>query len=274
MTVSVGDTLEDAVERMVTVPGMVVLVSFLAFRLTNPAVYRTFFARGAEFALREAGGYTLGDVERELLERGYADLLPVLDVVRQTGMDVSFPVAVAMLAALPFVAELLHVVGVRAFAARDPNSVPVGEITSGLVGAYAKSLVANFVAVVLIALGTLLFLVPGLALTVLFFFVRQRIVLAGDGVFAAISESYALVKENAVPMVVLGVVFWLTWAVVTFVVGTIPLGGLSGAAGRTAGTVVIVFGISMLTSAYLQAVGGVGGAAAAASADHSDALGA
>ncbi|QLH83271.1 hypothetical protein [Halosimplex pelagicum] len=273
MTVSVGDTLEDAVERMVTVPGLFVLVLFLAFRLANPAVYRTFFARGAEFALRETGGYTLRDVEMELIERGYADLLPLLDVVRQSGMDVSFPVAVALLAALPFIAELLHVVGVRAFAARDPNSVPVSDITSGLVGAYVKSLIANAIALVLIVLATPFFLIPGIALTILFFFVRHRIVLAGDGIFEAISESYALVVENAVPMVVLGVVFWLTWAVVTFVVPMVPLGDLSGAAGRVAGTVVVVFGISMLTSAYLQAVGG-GGDAAATPAGQSDALGA
>lgn len=274
MTVSVGDTLEDAVRRLVTVPGMLVLGLFLAFRLTNPVIYNTFFARGVEFVLREAGGYTLADVRRELAERGYSDLYPVVDAIDQTGMDVSFPVAIAMLAMLPFVAEFLHVVGVRALAANKPNTVPVEEITSGLIGAYVKSLVANFVALVLIALGTLFFLIPGLALGILFFFVRHRIVLAGDGVFEAISRSYALVKENAVPMIVLAIVFWLTWIVTTFVAGMVPLGDLSGAFNRAATTVVIVFGISMLTSAYLQAVGGVGAQASAAPAGQSDRLGA
>ncbi|MFC7194399.1 hypothetical protein ACFQL4_06575 [Halosimplex aquaticum] len=82
-----------------------------------------------------------------------------------------------------------------------------------------KSLVANFIALVLIVLGTLFFLVPGIALAVLFFFVRHRIALAGDGVFEAISQSYALVKENATQMIVLGIVFWLSWGVAWFVAG-------------------------------------------------------
>ncbi|WP_459192312.1 hypothetical protein [Halosimplex sp. J119] len=274
MSVAVGDTLEDAVQRLMTIPGILVLVLFLGFRLTNPVIYETFFARGVEFALREAGGYTLMDVRFKLAELGYDFLLPLVDAVDKTGMEVSFPVAIAMVSVLPFVAELLHVVGVRALAARDPNSVPVEEITSGLVGAYVKSLVANFVALVLIVLGTLFFLVPGIALAVLFFFVRHRIALAGDGVFEAISQSYALVKENAMPMVVLGVVFWLTYLVVTFIAGMMPLGELSGPFNRAVETAVIVFGISMLTSAYLQAVGGVGGRASAAPAGQSDRLGA
>jgi len=274
MSVSIGDTLEDSVRRLLTVPGLLVVVLFVAFRQSNRVVYDTFFARGAEFVLDKAGGYSLRDVRMELLERGYSEALPLVDVVEQTGMDVSFPVAVAMLAALPFIAEFLHVVGVRAVAANDPNSVPVDEVTTGLAGAYVKSLVANFVALVLIVLGYLFFVIPGIALTVLFLFVRHRIALAGDGVFEAISQSYALVKENALQMVALVVVFWLTYLVVTFIAGMVPLGDLTGAFNRGAETLIIVFGVSLFTSAYLQAVGGVGGQAASAPASQSDSLGA
>ncbi|MFB6139174.1 MAG: hypothetical protein ABEJ26_01915 [Halosimplex sp.] len=236
-------------------------------------VYDTFFARGAEFALRRAGGYTLADVERELLERGYSQLVPLVDVVDESGLHVPFPVAVALLLALPFVAEFLHVVGVRALAAPDLDSVPVDRIRSGLAGASLRSVLASFVAVVLVLIGSVFFLVPGLALAVLFLFVRQRIAPAGDGVFEALSESYALVRENALSMVAL-VVFWLTWVVATFVAGTLPLGDLSGPVVRTVGTAVVVFGISLFTSAYLQAVGGDGGAASATPAGQSDRLGA
>ncbi|MFC7194400.1 hypothetical protein ACFQL4_06580 [Halosimplex aquaticum] len=44
-----------------TVPGLLVLVLFLGFRLTNPVIYETFFARGIEFALREAGDTPSGN---------------------------------------------------------------------------------------------------------------------------------------------------------------------------------------------------------------------
>ena len=236
MSVSVGDTLEDAVRRLMTVPGLLVLVLFAVFRLSNPVIYNTFFARGAEFVLEKAGGYSLRDVEIELVERGYSELLPLVDMIDQTGLDVPFPAAVVMLAALPFIAEFLHVVGVRALAARDRNSVPVNEILPGLFGTYVRSLIASFIAFFLILLGSAFFLLPGLALAVLFLFVRQRIALGGDGIFEALSESYGLVKQNALPMVALVVVFWLTWVVTTFIAGMIPLGGRGGhASGVSAG---------------------------------------
>lgn len=146
MSVSVGDTLEDAVGRLMTVPGLLVLVLFAVFRLTNPVIYNTVFARGADFVLEKAGGYSLRDVEIELVERGYGELLPLVDM-----------------------------------------------IVSGL-------------------------------------FVRQRIALAGDGIFEALSESYDLVTQNALQMVALVVVFWLTWVVTTFIAGMIPLGGRGGRA--------------------------------------------
>ena len=155
MSVSVGDTLEDPVRRLLTVPGLLVVVLFVVFRQSNVVVYNTFFARGTEFVLEKADGYSLRDVRMELIERGYSDAVPLVDVVEQTGLDVPFPAAVASLATLPFIAEFLHVVGVRALAANDPNSVPVDEITSGLTGAYVKSLVASFVALVLVCSSSL-----------------------------------------------------------------------------------------------------------------------
>lgn len=266
--------MEDAVRRLMTVPGLLVLVLFAVFRLSNPVIYNTFFARGVEFALERAGGYSLRDVELELMERGYTELLPLVEMVDKSGLEVPFPAAVAMLLALPFIAEFLHVVGVRAIAARDPNSVPVEDIISGLFGTYVRSVIASFVAFILIVLGTLLFLLPGLALAVLFLFVRQRIALDGDGIFEALSNSYNLVKANALQMVALVVVFWLTWIVTTFIAGLIPLGDLSSQFGRLVETIIIVFGISLFTSAYLQAVGGVGGQATPAAAGQSESLGA
>lgn len=254
MTVSVGDTIRDAVERLMTVPGLLVIGLFLAFRLGNTRIYANFLGALVEFAMERAG-YPVARLEQELMERGYFFAVRILRDVTEAGLDTSFPVAVVLLALLPFIAEFLHVVGVRALAADDPNTVPVDEIVSGLGGAYVKSLIANFAALVLIVLGSLFFLIPGLALGVLFFFVRHRIVLAGDGVFEAISNSYALVKENALQMTALGVVFWMTWVVTMFVVGMIPLGDFGGTAVRASVTVVIVFGISLLTSAYLQATG-------------------
>ncbi|WP_135363634.1 hypothetical protein [Halosimplex halophilum] len=273
MSVSVGDTLEDAVRRIATVPGVLVLVLFAVFRLTNPVVYNTFLARGVEFALDRAGGYTLADVEDELIERGYTELLPVVDMVDTTGMDIPFVAAVGLLLTLPFIMEFLHVVGVRALAARDPNSVPVDEIVSGLPSAYVKSVVASFLALLLVVLTAPLLV--GFVLAILFLFVRQRVVLDGDGVFEAMSNSYGLVKENALQMIVLVAVFWLTWVVVTFISGLVPLGDLTGPFRRTVETTVVVFGVSLFTSAYLQAVGGrAGGQPSGAPAGQSDTLGA
>ena len=115
--------------------------------------------------------------------------------------------------------------------------------------------------------------VPGLVVVVLFLFVRHRIALAGDGVFETVFQRCALVTENALQMVALVVVFRLTYLVVTVIAGIVPLCDLTGAFNRGVETLIVVFGVSLSTSAYLRAVGGVGGQSTSAPAGQSDSLG-
>lgn len=246
MTIQVGETLADSGKRLASIPGAVIIVAFLAFRFWQSAVYETVLVQAIEWVLEWYGGYSMDRLAQEAAERGYYTVDQLVRSLQEAGLDIPFPVAIAFLVALPFMAEFLHVVGVRALAADWADGVPTDEILPGLGMAYAKSQIANFLALVMIVLGTLFFLLPGLLFAAFFFFVRQRIVLDDDGIFASIQESYALARENLLQVIALGVVLLVVGMISTWLPGTV---------GQVARALVIVWGISLATSAYLDATG-------------------
>ena len=234
--------------RLLTVSGGIAFVALLVFRFVNGVVAETFASRLLLFALDQAG-YDMADLRAELFERGYGTLVPVVDHLTNAPLDVGFEVAAALLAVTPLVAELVYVVSVRAIAYDEGGCFPTGRVTDGFVGAYLKSLVAGFVALVLVFIGFALLVIPGIILAVLFLFVRQAVVLGGKGTFEALSHSKNLVVENALHVVALVLLLVVLWGILWLVTGFIPVGILV----TVLWVAYSVFGIDLVTSAYLQA---------------------
>lgn len=273
MGAEIKHVLEDSVDRLLSPVGALVLVAFAAFRLFEMVMYETAWGAALEWGINNFGGtiareymgydvsdseVTVGRLEQELFQHGYPELATLVDQMTSTGLDLSLPVVVVFLVAFPFVAELLHVVGVRGLAAADGDGVPVGEMLDGLPLVYLRSLAANFVAWLLIALGvtlgSVLLFLPGLLLAMAFLFVRQRIVLDGDGVFAALSNSYGMFREHLgtvllVFLVTLVLGFFSTYGIA---VGSGFLVPLPGWLYKLFTTAVIVFNMALITSAYLR----------------------
>ncbi|MFD2376148.1 hypothetical protein [Haloarchaeobius iranensis] len=87
-----------------------------------------------------------------------------------------------------------------------------------------------------------------------FLFVRQRIVLDGDGIVAALSNSYGLFREQfATVLVVFGITLFLgvfsTWGIALGSGFFVPMPGWLY---KLFTTGVIVFNMALITSAYLQ----------------------
>jgi hypothetical protein len=248
MSISVTDTLSDSVDRMLSVSGAGLFVGILGVRLANGVVSNTLFSELVTFAIGRTR-YTVSDLERELLERGLTPAVVMLREIQSTGLDVGLPVAVALVLVVPLVAEFVRVVGVRALAAEPSDGVPTDEILGGLAGAYVRSLLAGIIAAVLVLVGTVLLVLPGLVLAILFMFIRQSVVLDDKGAFAALSHSVGLVKRNLLPMLALAVLIVVLFPASWFVAGTVPVGVLSTAIT----TLFAVFFVSLVTSAYVQA---------------------
>lgn len=262
MSIDVSETLEDAMDRLVTPTGGIVVVGFAVFMWIRSILHETALGAAIEWVIDNHGaqiaqemGYDVSasavSVDRliqELNERGQYVLADMVRDATTLGLDLSLPVVLVFLAVLPFIAEFLHVVGVRALA-DDPEELPTAAVVSGLAGVYVKSLVSNFLAWLLIGIGFLLAFIPGLVLAVVFLFVRQRVVLAGDGIFEALSTSYGTAKQNLVPVIVLFTLIMLLGVFSTVGAGMLPLPGFLYPVFTG---VVVTFNLAVITSAYLQ----------------------
>lgn len=273
MGLEIKSVLEGTVERLLSPAGGLVFLGFAAFRLFEMVMYETAWGAAIEWTIDNYGGqiarqylgYEVSDsqvtvehLHMELLEHGYPEAAAFLQQATSTGLDLSLPVVVVFLVAFPFVAELLHVVGVRAFAAADGDGIRTGALLEGLPVVYLRSLVANFVAWLLIALGlvlgSVLLFIPGLLLAMAFLFVRQRIVLDDDGIVAALSNSYGMFREEfATVLVVFGITLFLgifsTWGIS---VGSGFIAPMPGWLYTLFTTAIIVVNMALITSAYLE----------------------
>ncbi|NHN43615.1 hypothetical protein G9C85_18505 [Halorubellus sp. JP-L1] len=262
MGIDVAETFEDGFDRLATPSGGLLVVVLALYGSLRSLVYETAVGSFIEFGINEFGadvaqemGYQVSDadvsvrrLQQELIERQEYALAEFVEQATSTGLDLSLPVVLVFLATLPFVAEFLHVVGVRALA-DDPESLPDGDLLDGIGGTYAKSLASNFVAWVLIGIGLLLAVIPGILLALVFLFVRQRVVLAGDGVFAALCESYGTFKRNVGALVVVFLVLLLLGMFSTVGLGML---GVPGWLYPILVAAIVAFELAVITSAYLQ----------------------
>lgn len=252
MTIRVEETLSDGIERLATPVGAVTVVAVFLMQQVTDVAYKSFLSALAKWALAQTE-YTIWDLQMELQERGYAFVWQIVDdlyqMARAAGVELPFPVAVLLLLATPMLGELVYVVGVRALAVAHSDDLPVDRITDGLGTVFLKSFLAGVASSIVVVIGLLFLLVPGLVLAVLLLFVRQRVALAGDGVFESLSNSIGIVRANAGPMLAIAIIL----AVVQFA-GSFAIGFLSFEIIQGLGSAVVTaFILSVVTSAFLQA---------------------
>lgn len=96
--------------------------------------------------------------------------------------------------ALYMIAEGMTVVLVRQ--AYDESRTDLGEALSVTMGRIGHLLLATLVVVVLVTIGELLLVIPGLIMMFLFWFVPQAVMLDDGGGLSAIGQSYRFFREN------------------------------------------------------------------------------
>jgi len=157
-------------------------------------------------------------------------------------LDVGLPVAVALFLAQIVLAQAVGVVGIRTFVSEARRSVPAG-VARNLPWVVLNALVAGFVVNVLIGLGTILLVIPGIYLAVALYFVQFEVIVEernaidalrsgweltkGErlGVFLLLLVIFAIGIATAVPSIVLGFVGAPTVAVVLV---SVVVGGIAG----------------------------------------------
>jgi hypothetical protein len=162
-------------------------------------------------------------------------------------LDVSLPVAVVLFLAQVVLAQVVGVVGIRTFVSDARASFPTG-LTSHLPWVVLNALVAGFVVNVLIGLGAILLVIPGIYLAVALYFVQFEVVVEERNAIDALRTGWALTKgdrlavfllllvifaiglASAVPSILLGFVGAPTLVVTAVSVGLGAVAGLIGVA--------------------------------------------
>ncbi|WP_276272707.1 hypothetical protein [Haloarcula litorea] len=244
MSLDIGSALQSGVDDLLSERGALFVAAFVLFGLVNAVVTQSLtvaFYRRLFAALP-------GDAQaREQAMQAVSE---------QAGLAVDVPLAgaVAGVLVLFLVTELLRVVAIRAFASGAAAPLP-STVTRDFGSTALTAVLAAVVTVGALLIGSVLFVIPGIVVAVLFTFVRQEVALNDSGVLDAVRNSVGLVSDALLPVTGLVVVLFVLGIVVTLPLQFLPVTlppALTTVVTTVLGQVVAVFGIAVVTDAYRQ----------------------
>lgn len=242
MSVQIGSAVNRGARRVISASGLVVFALALTYQLL--------FAGSVNTVLIDA-----------LSGTGFSETGPEL-----LTLPVSMTVATVLAVAALLIGFGTFLIGARLFArpTAELSSVPSDMFTRRLLPAFLSTVVVSFVVGVLVTLGLIVFVIPGVFLIVSLQFTLFAVSVEDAGPIAALSRSWDLASGNRWGL--LGLI--LLVSVVSTAVnagGSLVSVALVGPAGSqvislVANTFVLVFTYGVLADAYLQVRDGDPGA--------------
>jgi hypothetical protein len=170
-------------------------------------------------------------------------------------LDVDLPIAVALFLVQIVLAQVVGVVSIRTFVSDARTSFPMG-LASHLSWVVLNALVAGFVVNVLIGLGTILLVIPGIYLAVALYFVQFEVIVEENHAIEALRTGWELTSGNRLGVFLLLLVIFaigLASAVPSVALGfvgapTLLVMAVSIVVGAVAGLVSVAIG----ARAYVQ----------------------
>jgi len=227
MALQIGSALEEAGYRLFSRTGAILFVAFLALMCGIQALSNTILA--ITYA-----------------RLGYGELASMLPLT----LDISLSVAGAGIAIGSVVSLYLTIVSFRTFVDGERDSFPDGAFTRNVPLAMVNVLVGGIVYGLLVFIGSVLFLIPGIFAYVVFIFMMPYIVAEDRNFVAALKQSYRLTEGDRVGMFVLLCIVVAVGALLGGIVGFVGSLALPGPASLLP-TVVIQPLISLYSTAVI-----------------------
>ncbi|WP_324758931.1 hypothetical protein [Haloarcula montana] len=246
MSLQVGQALRDGIDDLTSERGVLFVAVFVLYGLLNGVVSQS-LSLAINRSIASAFDLPPSAMQQQGAFGGASSAL---------GLDLSLAVAAVLTVLLWAIGVALRIVVIRSFAYEGPSPLP-SAATENLVSTVLTALAASVLMTVLLGIGFVLLILPGLALAVLFFFVMQEIALNDSGVIESLKNSVDLVGDNLGGVVVLIIVTVVVGIVITIPLGAVSLGlpaTVSTAMTTILGQIASVFGIAVVTSAYQQAM--------------------
>jgi hypothetical protein len=177
MSLQIGAAVSGAFDRLVSRTGAVLLVSYSVLMVAMQSMVNTVFA-----ALYRQAGFDAA-----------VDVLPLV-------LDLPLGLAAGGVILASIVSLYLSIVAVRTFVADAQASFPADALTRNVPLAVLNLLVGGLVYGLLVFVGSLLLIVPGIFLYVVLIFMVPAIAVEDRNFVAAMRESYRLTGGNRIAL--------------------------------------------------------------------------
>lgn len=230
MSVRIGNALSSGFDKLLSPVGGIFLVAMLAYQLAFLALTYTVMA----------------------------DLLSGFGSPETLGIPFVLPVSTGVAAllglALWVLGVSLNVVVARSFVSGQVDSLAPETYSRRMVGATLHFFVGTVVVGLLVFVGTLLLVIPGLFLAASLVFVTFYIAVEDDGVVAAMQHSWGLARGNRLRILGLVLLISISFGIVNGLVGVVvPAASVVGLAVTSVlGSLVALYIVACLADAYNQ----------------------
>ena len=271
MGIDIGHALREGASRTAGRNGLLLAAAFAGIALLTTVLFQSLVVSATDSAL--AAFQSASPQELGLSPAEYDDAVSEFETAREQAQSaaplavgISAGVAAGGLLLLAIVGEAVSIAAVRVFATDGPEGVTSDLVTDNVLLATLNGFVGGIVVWGLILLGSALFLLPGIALAVLFYFLRQEIALNDKNFVQGMADSWRITKGNRIEVFLVGAILVVVSRLeeaTSAAVGVVstPAGTVAAA---VVGGVLAAFGAAVATRAYVQLDG-------AGEADESDA---
>ena len=254
MSLRIGEALSEGVRRTFTRDGLVLAIVFVLIGIVTALATQTIVAEvidGAIEALRAESGTAPNDFSPDEIDR--------IETALEGQVPLALPIS-PLVAGLLFVltgvlAEAANLVAVRAFFTESGRALSTELATRNIILATLNGVVGGIVVGVIVAIGLVFVVVPGVFFAIAFLFLRQEIAVEDESFVGAMASSWQLTKGDRLELfaLVLGVIVLVTVVstVVPILFGVVsPL--VNVVISVLLGGVTAVFGTATITRAYAQ----------------------
>ena len=245
MSLQVGTALQDGIDDLTSQSGVLFVAVFVVLGLINTVISQSLSLATSEYftsqfnqpgaAMQQPGGFGGSG----------------------TALALNIPLAVsgALLLIMSIIGIAVSIMAIRSFASESPEALPAAA-TRNLGKTMLIYIATSIIAGIAVFFGFLLLVIPGLILTVLFYFIQQEVALNDSGVIESIQKSIGLVTDNVVGVVALIIILFVLGILASVPTLVLPSGSVIVALVTAVfGQVISVFNIAVVTSAYQQAAG-------------------
>jgi hypothetical protein len=254
MSLRIGEALSEGVRRTFTRDGLVLAIVFVLIGIVTALATQTIVAEvidGAIEALRAESGTAPNDFSPDEIDR----IETALEGQVPLALPISPLVAGLLLVLTGVLAEAANLVAVRAFFAESGRALSGELVRRNIVVATLNGVVGGIVVSIVVGIGLLFLVVPGILFAIAFLFLRQEIAVEDESFVGAMASSWQLTKGDRLELfaLVLGVIVLVTVVstVVPILLGVVsPL--VNVVISVLLGGVTAVFGTATITRAYAQ----------------------